>query len=687
MATDRYVLGVDVGGTFTDLALIRVSDACSFFHKTSSTPADPSLAVADGIQTLLQQARVEPGQVQYFGHGTTVATNAVIMGRTALTGLITTEGFRDVLEVRRMRQPHNYDIRIDKPPPSVARHLRRELHERVYLSSDPPVPPDMTALAAIAGDFEREGVEAIAVCFLHSYVKPAHEAEVAAAIRRRLPGVFVCASHEVLAEFREYERISTTVLNAALGPVMSRYLNALEARAGAMGLTAPKILQSNGGVASATEAGDHAVRTLASGPAAGVTGAAHLALKADIPDIITFDVGGTSTDVCLIENGRPMIARQREIHGYPVRFPMIDVHSVGAGGGSIAWVDEGGFLHVGPQSAGADPGPACYDRGGVLPTVTDANVVLGRLPPDALLGGRMPIRADLARKVIEERVAKPLKLSLEQAAQGVLTILNENLMQAIRVISVEKGFDPRRFTLVAFGGAGPLLASQLARELGIDRVLVPTHPGLLCAHGLLVADVRSDFSLSRIAHFAQTGADGINAGFTDLQASVDAWFERERIASSQRRIERALDLRYVGQSYELTIPVQREAFESSSVAALAERFRDEHIRVYGYAQNGPMQIVTYRITASTPVNTAAAGGSNAASPAPENAQIGTRPAHFLEDGGFVACPIFDRTRVGPGVRISGPAILEQMDTTTVVHPGQVAQVLSTGDLLLTFDTR
>ena len=685
MDTDRYVLGVDVGGTFTDFALIRLSDGRALFHKTSSTPADPSLAVAEGIKALLAQSGVNPPQVQYFGHGTTVATNAVITGRTARTGLITTEGFRDVLEIRRQRQPHNYDIRINKPAPLVPRHLRQELRERVYLSGDAPVPPDSGALDAILAGFKREGVEAVAVCFLHSYALPEHEALIAQAVREKFPETFTCASHEVLAEFREYERISTTVLNAALGPVMSRYLNRLESSARAMGLVAPKILQSNGGVASAQEAGAKAVRTLLSGPAAGVTGAAHLSVKAEIRDIITFDVGGTSTDVCLIENGRPLIARQREFHGYPVRFPMIDVHSVGAGGGSIAWVDDGGFLHVGPQSAGADPGPACYEHGGGEPTVTDANVVLGRLPPDALLGGRMPIRADLARRAIEARIAAPMGLSLEEAAQGILTILNENLIQAIRVISVEKGFDPRNFTLVAFGGAGPLLASPLARELGISTVMVPAHPGLLCAHGLLVADVRADFSLSRLASLKETGVQGINAAFAELQRSANEWFVRERVDLASRHLERALDLRYVGQSHELTVPVQRDDFREEDLPALISRFREEHVRVYSYAPDGPVQIVTYRLTARTPV-TSHANGTRMDLPAVAgSAIIGTRRVHFRERGGFVECPIYNRAGLTATQKIIGPAILEQMDTTTVVLPGQVARTQADSSLLLTFE--
>ena len=682
MGSEGYALGVDVGGTFTDIALIRLSDGRAFFHKTSSTPSDPSTAVAEGVQALLARSDVKPSQVRYFGHGTTVATNAVITGRTARTALITTSGFRDVLDIRRQRQPHNYDIRIDKPPALVPRHLRRELRERVYLSGDPAVAPDVGAVESIVADFKREGVEAVAVCFLHSYARPEHEALVAQAVRANFPEAFTCSSHEVLAEFREYERISTTVLNAALGPVMSRYLHHLEARARAMGLVAPKILQSNGGVASAREAGAKAVRTLVSGPAAGVTGAVQLAVAAGVPDIITFDVGGTSTDVCLIQDGRPLIARQREFHGHPVRFPMIDVHSVGAGGGSIAWVDEGGFLRVGPQSAGADPGPACYGSGGDRPTVTDANVVLGRLPSDALLGGSMRIDARLARKAIEQGVAAPMGLSLEEAAQGILTILNENLIRAIRVISVEKGYDPRNFTLVAFGGAGPLLGSALARELGIKRVMVPPHPGLLCAHGLLIADVRADFSLSRLALLKEAGAQALNSGFAKLELSASDWFSREGVPASQRHVERALDLRYAGQSHELTVQVPPGELRDDDLPALTARFRDEHMRVFGYAPDGQVQIVTYRLSAHTPVTGAP---EEKVAPLPGgSAIIGKRQVHFQESDGFVDCPIYDRSLLAPGQEISGPAIIEQMDTTTVVLPGQNATVQLGGSLLLTF---
>jgi len=670
-----------VGGTFTDLALVRLSDGRAFYHKTPSTPEDPSLAVERGIQELLAASGAGAGEIAYFGHGTTVATNASIQGRTARTGLITTAGFRDVLEIRRQRQPHNYDIRRPKPAPPVPRHLRREVEERTYLNGLPSVPPRPEAVGPILEDFRREGVEAVAVCFLHSYLRPGHEAAVAGWAREQFPGAFVCASHEVVAEFREFERMSTTVLNAALGPVMSRYLHRLEERAASLGLGAkPHILQSNGGVVSAWEAARRPVGTLASGPAAGVMGALHLSRRAGEKDIITFDAGGTSTDVCLIERGAPLIAQEREFGGFPVRFPMVDVHSVGAGGGSVAWVDAGGVLRVGPRSAGAHPGPACYGRGGSEPTVTDANVLLGRLHPEALLGGRMPIRAELARRAIEQGVARPAGMGAEEAAQGVLTILNENLIQAIRVISVERGFDPRAFTLVAFGGAGPLLASSLARELGIRTILVPEGPGLLCALGLLVAEVRCDFSLTRI--MALEGASGarLEEPFAELEREALGWFEREGVPPERRVFARAVDMRYLGQSHELTVEVPGEG-----PGRLARAFREEHERVYGYAPDAPTQAVTFRVSARARVSRPALGGE--AAPAgrdPAAARLGVRRVHFAEAGGRVECPVYWRGRLPGEAEIEGPAIIEQMDATTLVLPGQAARRDGWGNLILTF---
>ncbi len=684
MSKERYALGVDVGGTFTDLALVRLSDGAAHYHKTSSTPHDPSEAIATGITELLAQTGIGADAVSYFGHGTTVATNALIVGKTVPTGLVTTEGFRDILEIRRQRQPHNYDIRMPKPAPPVPRHLRREIAERTYLFGRDNVAPDESALPDLVADFRAEGVEAVAVCFLHAYANPAHEARIAEQLRAAFPEAFVCASHEVLAEFREYERISTTVLNASLGPVMQRYLRNLEESAARIGVAAPKILQSNGGVASPADAGNNPVRTLASGPAAGVTGAAHLCQAAGHPDIITFDVGGTSTDVCLIEGGEPLIAREREFNGYPVRFPMMDVHSVGAGGGSIAWVDGGGFLHVGPQSAGAHPGPACYGEGGTEPTVTDANVVLGRLPQDALLAGRMPIDAELAKKAIQDKVAGPMGLGLEEAAQGILTILNENMVQAIRVISVEQGFDPRQFALVAFGGAGPLLAAPLAEELGMSTVVVPEGPGLLCALGLLVADIRSDFSQTRILNLDDIGPADVAAAFAPVADEVARWFAQEGVAEDARTIERAIDMRYVGQSHELTVRLADGPLDAAALEAQVRAFRAEHERVYGYAPDAPVQLVTFRAIARARVAVPPEPSSGSGGADLEAARTGARQAWFPQTGAYQETPVYDRAGLGAGVSIPGPAIVEQMDTTTVVMPGQTLRADAHGNLVLTF---
>ena len=685
MGAESYLLGIDVGGTFTDLALVRASDGHTFYHKTPSTPADPSIAIETGIRELLAANHVRAGDIAYFGHGTTVATNALITGRIAKTALLTTDGFRDVLEIRRQRQPHPYDLRVPKPTPLVPRERRYELRERTYLMGGADVAPDASTLGTIVAALERADVEAVAVCFLHSYHNPAHERTIADALRARLPNAFVCASHEVLAEFREFERLTTTVVNAALGPVMQRYLQRLADRARALGVRAPNILQSNGGVASTQEAGSKPVRTLASGPAAGVTGAAVLARHAEMPDVITFDVGGTSTDVCLIERGRPMIARERQFNGQPVRFPMIDVHSVGAGGGSIAWVDAGGFLHVGPQSAGASPGPACYGLGGTQPTVTDANVVLGRLPPAALLAGRLPIDAALARRSIEEKVAAPMRMSVEDAAQGILTILNENMVQAIRVISVEQGFDPRSFTLLAFGGAGPLLASALSRELGMRRILVPIVPGLLCAMGLMMAEVRSDFSLTRMGELHSTGHAGIAAAMQELDQQAAQWFAREGIDASRQSLVHAIDIRYQGQSHELTIAIPQRVESEASVEAIRTAFFKEHERVYGYAPSAPVQLVTYRVTALARLASPRLHAAASAKRSLAEAQKGSRRAHFTERGGYVECPVYERDDLPRDVRIDGPAIIEQMDATTIVVPGQRALCRDDGQLVLSFD--
>jgi len=677
-----YVLGIDVGGTFTDLVLIRAPDGQAFFHKTPSTPADPSLAMERGILELLRSSGAAAADVHYFGHGTTVATNALIEGKTASTALITTAGFRDILEIRRQRQPHNYNIRIPKPRPPVPRELRREIPERLFLLGRDSVAPSRQDLGPHIADFKKAGVEAIAVVFLHSYQDPTHEQQVVDWLREALPGTFICASHEVLAEFREYERTSTTVTNAGLGPVMSRYLDRLEQRVESLGLgTTAHIQQSNGGFASPREAGHRPISTLVSGPAAGVTGAVHLTKLAGFPDVITFDVGGTSTDVCVIQNSTPSIAREREVAGYAVRFPMIDVHSVGAGGGSIAWIDDGGFLQVGPKSAGADPGPACYDRGGTQPTVTDANVVLGRLNQKALLNGQMPICAELAGIAIAEKIAKPLGLSVEDAAEGILTILNETMVRAIRVITVEQGNDPRHFSLLAFGGAGPLLAAPLAQELGMKTIVVPPGPGLLCALGLLVSDARRDFSATRIMPLNGESMPALNAVANRLEQQAKVWFAAEGGFGTDQTMEWAADTRYLGQSHELTIPLCSGPYATAAIEDLTADFAKEHTRLYGYAAAADIELVTLRLTARAALDRP--GFSFAGASASTEIRIKeTRRVHFPKSG-FIDCSVYDRASLGSGDRIQGPAILEQMDTTSVLFPGQQLECDSFGNMIIT----
>ncbi len=687
---ENYFLGVDVGGTFTDLTLVRLPDIKVFHHKVPSTPEDPSKAVENGIGELLAAEGVKPSEVKFFAHGTTVATNAFLEGRTARTGLITTAGFRDIIEIRRQRQPHNYDIRVPKPPSLVPRHLRREIAERTHLKDFlPNIEPNQSNLESILKDFQHEGVEAVAICFLHSYKNSRHENLVASWVKERLPEIFVCTSNEVLAEFREYERVSTTVINASLGSVMRQYLSKLDKRTETLGLeTRPLILQSNGGVASADEAARLPVRLLASGPAAGVMGAVHFSGQMGFKNLIAFDVGGTSTEVCLVENGEPLFAREKEVGGHPVRFPMIDVHSIGAGGGSVAWVDEAGFLHVGPKSAGANPGPACYGLGGIDPTVTDANVVLGRLHPEFLLGGRMPIQSRLAHHALEEKVARPLGLDVEDAAQGVLAILNENFIKAIRVISVERGFDPRHFALTAFGGAGPLLASQLSLDLGIQTILVPAAPGLLCADGLLVADIRRDFSVTHMLNLDEAGMGEINKVFEKLEYDALSWLKKERVPRDQWSILKGLDMRFLGQSHELRIDVREGILEKDeNIVLLVNEFRVEHERMYGYAPDSPVQVVTFRVDAVA-ILPKPFGRDSMVSPASASVKpspAGSRRVFFQQMGGFVDTPVYMRAELPSGCSFDGPSIVEQTDTTTIILPGQMAATDERGNMILRFN--
>jgi N-methylhydantoinase A len=662
-------IGVDSGGTFTDVCLFDDDTGAVAVWKVASTPDDPSRGIAGGVAEGIERVGAAAASVVYFGHGTTVTTNALIEHRGARTGLITTDGFRDLLEIGRQKRPDLYDIQADKPPVLVSRDLRLEVPERVRHDGSVEVALDENAVRAAVRRLRDAGVEAVAVCFLYGFVAEAHEALVARILADEFPEAFACISHEVAPEFREFERLSTAVVNAYLGPVMQSYIRRLADRLVASGVVvAPHLTQSNGGVISFEQAARLPVRTVLSGPSTGVVGAREVGRQAGFSELITFDMGGTSSDVALLSGGECRLASEAVVHGYPIKAPMLDIHTVGAGGGSIAFVDSGGLLKVGPRSAGADPGPVCYGRGATEPTVTDANVVLGTLNPSFLLGGRMQVRHDLALQAVAG-LADELGLEAMQTAQGIISVVTANMARAIRVISVQRGYDPRDYTLVAFGGAGPLHAARLAQELEIRRILVPVSPGILCAMGLLLTDLRTDFALTRLTVLDDAAWPVLQEAFATLIARAEVWFDAEMIPLVARRIVCTVDMRYAGQNYELPILL------SNGVQALADAFAAAHRRLYGFAADEePVQLVTFRVEASGVVPKATFTARPDAGPDADGAITGYRPVWLPEAGGFVDCPIYDRALLKAGNVIAGPAVIEQMDATTVVLPGMIARV-------------
>ena len=668
-------IGIDSGGTFTDVCLFEDATGMVAVWKVPSTPDDPSRAIARGTQEGVERVGASPAAIAYFGHGTTVGTNALIQHRGVRTGLITTEGFRDLIEIGRQKRPDLYDLQADKAPPLVTRDLRFGVAERVRHDGSVETPLDEDAVRQAARALKAEGVKAVAIGFLYGFVRPEHEEAARRIVTEEFPEAFICASHEVAPEFREYERISTTVVNAYLGPVMQGYIRRLADRLKELGLKAtPHLTQSNGGVIGFDMAARLPVRTVLSGPSTGVVAAQAIGAMIGIPSLITFDMGGTSSDVALLSNGEAKLASEANVHGYPIKAPMLDIHTVGAGGGSLAAIDSGGLLKVGPRSAGADPGPVCYGRGATEPAVTDANVVLQTLNPTHLLGGRMPIDQGLSKQAIG-RLAQELGLDLMATAQGIISVVTANMAKAIRVISVQRGHDPRDYALVAFGGAGPLHAARLARELDMKRIVVPRNPGIGCALGLLLTDLRANFATTRLATLSDALVPDMAEVFVALQEQADHWFVEEGVASADRRLKRTADLRYHGQNYELAIDVPDGPITSATITALAEGFAAAHKRLYGFVAEGEaVQLVTYRVEAVGLVPKAAFRLEPDAGPDASHAVIGSREVWFPEAGGFVACPIYDRDKLRSGNRFTGPAIVEQMDSTTVLLPGMTATV-------------
>ncbi|HTI81139.1 MAG TPA: hydantoinase/oxoprolinase family protein, partial [Acetobacteraceae bacterium] len=596
--------------------------------------------------------------------------------RGVTTGLITTQGFRDVLEIGRQVRPHLYDYTVRTPAPVVPRARRAEVGERIDAGGVVLHALDEAEVAAAADVLAAQDVQAIAICFLHSYLNDAHERRAAEIVRVRLPGVYVCTSSEVLPEFREYERFSTTAINAYIGPRMARYLERFLGRLAALGIGAePYTVHSNGGLMSVESVRRFPVRCCLSGPAAGVIGAAEVAREAGLPNVITFDAGGTSTDVSLIERGRPAFTSGRTIADYPVRAPMVDVHVIGAGGGSIAWVDDAGALKVGPRSAGAEPGPVAYGQGGVEPTLTDANVVLRRLNPVALLDGRMDVDEQAAHHAIAEKIATPMGLSVEQAALGIIRIAVANMSRAIRSVSTEKGHDTREFVLLPFGGAGPLHAAEVAAECGIRRVLVPVQPGTMCARGILLSDVSIDLVRSELLDATEDRWPRIRQRFDTMRSDGAAWLDSEHIPMERRRFDCVIDARYMGQNHEVPVRLSSDGVSREDVI---RAFEDAHRREHGYDIAGrAVEVVNCRLKAVGLIDRPSprfAGSSTA--PLPK----AVRRVHF--DDGWLETPVFDREMLPVGANLFGPAVIDEMSATTLLPPGSELTVTRSGNMLL-----
>lgn len=597
--------------------------------------------------------------------------------------MITTAGFRDILELRRQKRDSLYDLQTSKPSILATRDRRLEVPERTLHDGTIHTQLDEAAVRSAARRLRDEGVRSIAVCFLFSYIEPKHEKMVRQILAEEAPEAFVSVSHEVAREFREYERFSTTVVNAYLGPIIKNYLQKLEPRLRKIGVEgAIHLTQSNGGVISSESAQRFPARTVLSGPAAGVMGALSIAQLTGLHNLITFDMGGTSTDVALIDGGQPQMAKDAVVHGYPLKLPMLDIHTVGAGGGSIANIDAGGMLNVGPRSAAADPGPICYGLGNEEPTVTDANVVLQVLNPHYLLNGRLKIDQTRAKNAIE-KLGERLGLDVMTTAQGIISVVVANMAKAIRVISVERGYDPRDYVMLAFGGAGPIHAARLARALDMPRIVIPKYPGIMCALGLLLTDLRTSISQSRPQILSVEKVHGIEQSFRELHHQMATWFEDEAIPEDRRVTTRSLDMRYKGQGFELTIPCPEGLIDGSAIAALRAEFERAHRQAYGYiAENELIQITTMRLSAVGIVDKARFSSQPRTSQAVETAKSGLRQVWLPEMGGFSECVVYDRTKLEFGHCVSGPAIIEQMDSTTLVLPGQSATVDSYLNLVI-----
>ena len=670
-------IGVDVGGTFTDFAAIDLDSGNDFNHKVRSTPEDPSIAILEGTAALLEEAGASGQSTVFFGHGTTVVTNMVVERKGTPLAVITTRGFRDVLELGRQARPHVYDYTVRRPEPLARRRHRFEVDERVAADGTIIRPLDLDAIDRVAEAIRQCGLGAVAVCLLHAYRNPVHEALVASRLRIALPDVFVTASHETAPEYREFERFSTTALNAFVGPRAMQYFGRLASGLEKLNIGArPYTVTSNGGLVDSKSASAVPARTALSGPAAGVTGIGRILARHKFEDLITFDVGGTSTDIAVVEGGHPRHVRAGEVAGHPILAPMVDIEVIGSGGGSLARIDEGGALTVGPESAGADPGPVAYGRGGSIPTLTDALLVLGHLDPDIRLGGSLAIHIDKAKAAIASHISDPLGFDVEAAAGGVLAIATANMARTIRSFSTARGIEPDRLTLVAYGGAGPLLAVGVATELGMSRVVVPAAPGTLCARALLVSDIARDFSVTRITPLSDDNWDDICATFAGMELEGRDWLTSEGIPSEDHRFDRVLEARYAGQNFEIAVPFSA----SEGADEMRKMFDEAHRREQGFSlPSRSVDSVTYRVKVhALPVGSQDIGENT---PMPDTTDSRSRPIWMAGD--WHDAVVLNRESLKPGTLIAGPAVLNEVTATTLIPPKWRGEVLDDGTISIT----
>jgi len=675
-------IGVDIGGTFTDVVLLR--DRTTLAHtKVPSTPRDLVSGIRGGVEKILAAAEASPGEVVRLVHGSTVATNAFLERKGSLTGVLMTSGFEDTLEIGRTQRRRMYDLLLEPVAPGflARRRHRFGVTERVGADGSVVTPLDEADVRAAARALRDAGVEAVAVCYLFSFLNPEHELRTRAILQEEAPELHVSLSCEIDPQFREYERVLVTTLDAYLRAAAEGYISRLEGMLADVGVAAPlQIMQSRGGIQNAQAAIQRPVSMLLSGLAAGVIGGKFAAQRAGVPNVITLDIGGTSCDVALVEEGKPLIAGHGSIGGYPVRLQLVDVSTIGAGGGSIAWIDESGGLRVGPQSAGAEPGPACYGRGGEDATVTDASVVLGYINPERFAGGAVSLDADAAEQAVS-RVAGRLGLSTTATAAGIHTILNARMADEIRLVSVQRGYDPRNFGLVALGGGGPVHGGALTHDLGLASMIVPEAPGVLSAFGLLVSDVEFDQVATLSGRGARIDDDDVARVLAELESQGAERMQSDGAPPDEVLVRRFAEVRYAGQSYELSVPMPSNG-AGPLLPAVTDAFHELHERVYGHCDRAAqIEIVAVRTVHTLPVAEPALTPPTGAGTVAD-ALIEERPAWFEAAGGYVATPRYERGRLPVGAELDGPAVLEQTDTTVVVHPGQRARVDASGAVVV-----